>query len=183
MDLINDYINQHNINNNNLDLDKLYKLLIDEFINKIPNYLYIINFIMYDRFKYYPYNNSNLDILSLAIERRGQNEFRINIINRDKVCLISGLDADDCDACHIIPYNECKNYNINNGILLNKTLHNMFDEYKFSINNNKVVLNNKILNKDNYSDYHKYHNKIINIPKECIDNLNKHYNEFIKKNL
>ncbi len=136
---------------------------------------------MYDKFKFYPFNSSNLDIISLATERRGQTEFRLNIINRDKVCIISGYDAESCEACHIIPYKECKNYNTNNGILLNKILHTMFDKYQLSINNNKVILSNKILNNESYNDIHKYHNKEINIPKDCIDNLNKHYNEFIKK--
>ena len=181
MDLINDYINQHNINHNNLDLDKLYKVLIDEFINKIPNYLYIINFIMYDKFKYYPFNSANLDTLSLATERRGQNEFRLNIINRDKVCIISGDDVDICEACHIIPYSESKSYNINNGILLNRILHDVFDKYDLTINDNKVFLSDKILNKTTYKNIHIYHNKYINVPKECIDNLKQHYNKFIKK--
>ena len=176
MEAIENYINC----NYNINHEELYNKLIEKYYNNNNNSIFIINFIMYDKFKYYPLNSPNPEIIKLAKERIGQTEFRYNIINRDKVCIITGDDADICEACHIIPFNECKNYNINNGILLNKNLHDMFDKYYFSFNNNKIILSNKILNKKAFINYHKYHNNIINIPKECIENLNIHFNKFIK---
>ena len=178
MDIIEKYVD----NNNYINYDELYKKLIDLFYDEIPNSLYIINFIMYDKFKFYPFNSSNQDVLSLALERRGQSDFRINIINRDKKCIISGDNISMCEACHIIPYNKSKSYDINNGILLTASLHKLFDKYYFSINNNKVMLSNKILNKKTFDDYQRYHEQIINVPKECIENLKSHYNKFLELN-
>ena len=74
MDIIEKYVD----NNNYTNYDELYKKLIDLFYDEIPNSLYIINFIMYDKFKFYSFNSSNQDVLSLALERRGQSDFRIN---------------------------------------------------------------------------------------------------------
>lgn len=161
--------------------DELYLKLIKKYYNETNNSIFIINFVIYDKLKYNPINCQKPEVLTLAKERLGQTEFRRNIINRDTVCIVSGDDVDICEACHIIPYSESKSYNINNGILLNRILHDVFDKYDLTINDNKVILSNKILNKNTYKNIHIYHNKHINVPKECIDNLKQHYNKFIKK--
>ena len=135
MEAINNYIvaTQQIDPSDHINNDELYNKLINKFYNNKDNSIYIINFIIYDKLKYYPFNSYNPDIIKLAKERMGQTEFRSNIITRDKVCIISGDDAEICEACHIIPYNECKNYNTNNGILLTASLHKMFDEYNFTV--------------------------------------------------
>ena len=114
--------------------------------------------------------------------RLEQSKFRETIIKRDKQCLISGDDSEICEACHIIPYNESKNCNSNNGILLNRCFHNMFDKYLFSINlNDEIEFSNKILNDNKYKNYHIYQNKKIKINNNDIrENLKIHYKKFIE---
>ena len=169
------------IDNKKIDnKDELYNILVNVFNSDIE--LAEINFIMYDKFKYQYLNNKLRD------NRDGQEEFRNNLINLDKHCIISGDDPNMCQACHIIPLCDSKSYNINNGILLNYNFHNMFDKFYLSfkfienIDENydkyKVILSNEIKNKPSYKNYKSYDNKIIQIRKECRNNLQKKYDEF-----
>lgn len=122
----------------------------------------------------------NDDLISEAIQRLHQVEFRKHIIDRDNKCLISGYDPMECEAAHIVPYSICKNYDTTNGLLFNMCLHKLFDEYIFSINpvTNKIVIKKRITN----LSICQYNNKIINIPHECKTNLNIHYRIFLEKN-
>ena len=79
------------INNNKIDnYDNLYNTLINVFNSDIE--LAEINFIMYDKFKYQYLNNKLRD------NRDGQEEFRNNLINLDKQCIISSDDPNICQA-------------------------------------------------------------------------------------
>lgn len=122
----------------------------------------------------------NDDLVNETIQRIYQSEFRRRIIERDNVCLISGLNSIECEAAHIIPYSICKNYDLSNGLLLNMCLHKLFDEYIFSINpkTSKIIIKNGITN----LSINKYKNKIINIPNDCRSNLKNHYKLFKNKN-
>ena len=119
----------------------------------------------------------NKDHIVDAIARISQMEFRKKIIERDKVCIISGYDSIECEAAHIIPYSECKSYETSNGILLNACLHKLFDQYIFSIN--PLTMKVEIINESDGISINNYKNKDIQIPSECIDSLRKHYDKFI----
>ncbi len=170
----------HNKNDDLHDLNELYKELINEFCpdndysSKLLN-IHIINFIMYDKFKYDPNNNEITKKLSEL--RQGQSKFREELINRDETCIITGDDAEICQACHIVPYKDCKSFDSDNGILLNSSYHTLFDKNKLKFlyqtkKDNKydiykVIFVDDILNNNRYKNYHQYHNKHIEISNKC----------------
>jgi ParB family transcriptional regulator, chromosome partitioning protein len=113
-----------------------------------------------------------------------QKEYRQNIIKRYKKCIISGMFEDVCEAAHIKPFCEADKescFNINNGILLNRVLHKLFDSYDISINPD--TLNIEIKKCKNYEFIKMYENKhieILNKYPETIIFLKEHYTEFKK---
>jgi len=165
-----------NINNCN-DYDELYENLTKIYMNNLTE----IKFVMYDKFKY-QYTNKQL-----KNKRDKQEEFRQKLIQLDKECIISGDDPEQCQACHIIPECESKSYDVNNGILLNLNLHNMFDKFKLRlefikhIDTNydlyRIILSEDIKNKKSYENYKKYDNKEIKIRKGCRKNITIKYND------
>ena len=170
------YINNNYMNN----YDKLYEKLINTYKSEIE--LHEIKFILYDKFSYKITNKKLHD------KRDEQEEFREKLIELDKKCIISEDDPEQCQACHIIPLCESKSYDVNNGILLNFNLHNMFDRhnlgFRFIKNIDKqydlyqIVLSDKIKDKSSYINYKIYDNKDITIRKGCRKNLQKQYDEF-----
>lgn len=178
---IEEYINNYHDNNN--DYNKLYEKLLDKYKSEIE--LQEIKFILYDKFSYKITNKK------LREERDEQEEFRMKLIELYRKCIISEDDPAQCQACHIIPVCESKSYDVNNGILLNFNLHNMFDRYKlgfkFIKNIDKeydlyqIILSNKIKDKPSYVNYKIYDHKDIIIRKGCRRNLQKKYDEFIKQ--
>jgi hypothetical protein len=163
-------------NNKNKDPVKILNDLLENNIYTIEE----INFAFYDLF------NIDIDdvneLLEERIKRVKQTEFRNELINRDKNCIISGEPSDICEAAHIIPYNECKNFDVNNGLLLNASLHKLFDKYKFSINPKtlEITFDKSLLNNNSYINYTKYHGVKLNLTKKIIKNLEYHWNNFIK---
>jgi len=170
-------------NNKFLNYDELYDTLINLYKTDIEQQE--IKFIMYDKFNYKKTNKK------LRIDRDEQDEFREKLIKLDNKCIISEDDAEQCQACHIIPLCESKSYNTNNGILLNLNLHNMFDKFKFGFKFIKnidtvydlyqIILSDNIKNKAGYNNYIIYDNKEIKIRKECRKNLQIKFNEFITR--
>lgn len=175
---IEQYINDNYDN----DHDKLYKKLLNIYKSEIE--LQEIKYILYDKFSYKIVNKQLRD------ERDEQEVFRKKLIELDKKCIISDDDPEQCQACHIIPVCQSKSYDINNGILLNFNLHNMFDKFKLGMKFIKnidkhydlyhIILSNKIKDKSSYVNYKIYDDKEIKIRKECRKNLQKKYDEFIK---
>jgi hypothetical protein len=157
--------------NNSNDYEELYKNLKNMYSNNLSE----IKFVLYDKYKYQHTNKE------LKNKRDKQEEFRKKLIELDKECIISGDDAEQCQACHIIPVCESKSYDVNNGILLNFNLHNMFDRHKLKLkyikNINKeydlytIILSDEIKNKKGYDNYKIYDNKEIKIRKGCRKNL------------
>ena len=176
---INDFINNNLINN---DLDNLFIRLCDKYSSDESNNINLIKFILMDRFCYIPINQYDI-IKKLCVEREGQNKFRQELILRDKKCLISGDNNDICEACHIIPYSETKSFDISNGLLLNRCLHKLFDNYMWSINSlNCIEFSNHLLNLNDYHNYIKYNGLKINIQEDCKKYLEFHWNKFVKFN-
>jgi putative restriction endonuclease len=129
------------------------------------------------------YNNSEIELYFLITNktnntnnRIGQEIFRNNLISRfNNKCIITGTNIHN--ACHIVPYSETHNMNINNGILLNSHHHSLFDSYYMTINPEtfEIIYNNKIT--DSFSLYKKYLTELINYP-EMKKYLIIHYNKF-----
>ena len=154
-----------------------------ELVSKLKKQGYEDEWIKLYFIKKFPLENS--DAIHEVIQRINQAKFRKKLIERDSKCIISGSDAIECEAAHIIPYAEC-NQNINsmkkmyersNGLLLNLCLHKLFDKYIFSINpwTSEVKVRNGTIN----LSICPYNNKIVKIPSECKDNLIIHYQNFL----
>ena len=156
------------------------KLLI--LYNNLKKQGYLDEWINLYFYKKYKIDITEIDEKQVDIKeiRTKQKAFRNMIIDRDKKCIISGFDPKECEAAHIIPYAICKTYERSNGILLNLCLHKLFDDYIFSINPNtfKIEIKNNINNLSicNYKD------KIVKIPRECINNMMQHYKTFCNQN-
>ena len=101
----------------------------------------------------------------------------------DGKCIITG-SIKPLEGAHIIPYSECNNFKIDNGLLLKSDIHTLFDNFDISINPNtmKVELTEEMKNDE---ECKKYQNKKINIDNKYIDdiknNLKVHYDKFLEK--
>ena len=138
-------------------------------------------FILYDLYNYEPNQND----IELRKKRFMQDTFRDNLIKRYKNCIITGRSHKICEACHIKPYSEAEykeKYDINNGLLLCRDLHKLFDDYQVSINIElkQFELCKNILEDEGYEDYWKYHKKKVNIDNKTMVYLKEHYEQFKK---
>lgn len=115
--------------------------------------------------------------LILKEQRVSQNTFRKRIIERDKKCIVSGANKSICEACHIIPYcdsDDAHIYDINNGLLLNRNIHKLFDEHLVTIDPDtcEFIVNPEILSEPDYECINVYHKKHIDgLTPEIIANL------------
>ena len=152
--------------------DEVYLLAIQKYD------IDIVKFILYDKYGFEPtIDDIDLDDIRDQIKRIGQKEFRLKIIKKYKRCIITQDFADICEACHIVPYNECKSYNIDNGLLLTASLHKLFDNYMMTID--AITHCVKMKNKNHsYAKYDKMH--IPNLSPKTSEYLavhNKMYDE------
>jgi len=67
------------------------------------------------------------------VGRNRHQQYRLSCQVRqlDGICRISGTERADCDAAHIVPLCAHTNYDVDNAILLTKTLHNAFDRHQW----------------------------------------------------
>lgn len=114
--------------------------------------------------------------------RSKQEKFRDDLIDRDKSCIVSNNDYDECDAAHIVPLLDSNNYDLDNGFLLDKSLHSSFDKHYWCINPETLTIeiNKKKLNRRNLSCV-KYENFPINIKPndKMLINFQKRYELFL----
>ena len=164
-------------------LDEIYKLLLKKDYIKLKEYpTESINQVLSMR---------NLDYIKIdeVIKRDKQSIFRNMILKSfNYQCPISLNHQNICEACHILPYSNCKNdiekYDVYNGILLDRNYHKLFDDNYFYISeiDCKIKINhnipNEILEKYNLEDIEdKYIRELDNInSKIYLDKRNKIYN-------
>lgn len=132
----------------------------------------------------YAYN-----IMSILVN---QKQFRNCVQKRDHKCLIAKYDECECDACHIVPYTICNQYNWTfkfdrrNGLFLTKSLHTLFDQfywtfdiYDLQYNNNKYYT--RIIVMDNYKTLfiNSFKDQYIAFPVECLPFLYTHYQMYV----
>jgi hypothetical protein len=168
----------------NLGIYILHKNSINNLTNEIYSEYISFGYESKDIFKI------DIDFILLAYNihitqnkkiRSNQDKFRDSLIKRDKSCIVSSNDFEECDACHIIPFSESNNFDIDNGILLDKSLHSSFDKNYWCIHpiTLKVILNKLKIGKRNFSCV-KYSNISVNIQlnEKMLKNLQKRYNIF-----
>lgn len=121
-------------------------------------------------------------------------KFRNYIKIRDKKCLITGYHHEECDVCHLVPLTICEQlqpnlmYDPNNGILLNTTLHRLFDKFKWTFDIYDWVqikdqyycklLVNPNSNPKN-SMINQYRNQYVPAPLECFPFMYIHYQIYV----
>lgn len=165
-----------------------------DFVNNnliVPSYImdkYDDTLIIFTACNKFNITQPNIKAFEIKEKRINQNEFRKQIIERDKHCIITNSNSAMCDACHIIPFSECNDndqYNINNGFLLNSGLHKLFDKYLWSINpyTQTIKVHNDILHDESYTQINIYHNKVISYNNEIFPFLLKHYETFLITNI
>jgi ParB/RepB/Spo0J family partition protein len=110
-----------------------------------------------------------------------QSEYRTKLVERFNYCIISNLHPNLCEACHIIPFSECENFDVENGLLLNPILHKLFDGYQFSIEPNNLIV--KVNRKSIYYNYmRQFKNQKLSILEHypaVRANLESHYKIFV----
>ena len=101
--------------------------------------------------------------------RIGQNLFRLSLLSAYQGrCAVTGTDVPEVlDAAHIQKFSENPNHAINNGLLLRKDIHTLFDCGYLEITEDyKVQLTEKFkLSHEKSSSYIQYEGKKITLPK------------------
>jgi len=160
--LTNNTINENNYKHFNYDSYEEFKIDLDFLLNNIYSDIQIIN-------------------LQTKEQRLNQDTFRKEVIKKYNKCIISHSIDIECEACHIIPYSICKNFDVDNGLLLSSDLHKTFDKYCWSINPNslKVEINKNIKDCGKIKNYE---DTTVNIKlnNRLYNNLLYHYNLFSK---
>lgn len=115
------------------------------------------------------------------IQRKFSNRLKMNYSG----CAVCGKKM-PLEGAHIIPYNETHNFDLENGILLCRNHHYLFDAYSFSINPDTLKIKLSKLMKDDCDEIN-YSCKKIDIPNiinltKFKSNVAEHYNKFISKN-
>ncbi len=121
----------------------------------------------------------------LKDKRIDQDKFRDLLIKRYNKCIITGNGDAVCEGCHIIPLSECNNYDIDNGLLLDNSIHTLFDKYLLTIyhKTSQIMIKEKILKNDNYVNFTKYNGmKIENLNQNTLNNLKLHNEKYFENN-
>jgi predicted restriction endonuclease len=126
-------------------------------------------------------NIYNIKIVESKIKRVGQVDFRQLLLERfNNRCIVTGNDCPhELEACHIIPVAINEDYSLENGLLLERNIHNTFDKYYWSINPDTFQI--KILNNVNIGSIKKYQNMKLSLHDDMKDYLREHYNIFMSK--
>lgn len=118
-------------------------------------------------------------------ERRLDTKFKKEVRERYHRCVISEHSQTQCDVIHLLSFsesNEYQKYDPNNGLLMDKSLHSLFDKYYFTINpeNNQIELN---LSKEDIEEtsINQYKNKKLDINPDSKIYLERHYQTFLSK--
>jgi hypothetical protein len=156
--LTNNTVNENNYKQFNYDSYEEFKIDLDFLLSNIYSDIQIIN-------------------LQTKEQRLDQDTFRKELIKKYNRCIISNSIDIECEACHIIPYSICKNFDVDNGLLLSSDLHKTFDKYCWSINPKtlKVEINKNI---NDCGKIKNYEDTTVNIKlnNRLYNNLLYHYN-------
>ena len=119
----------------------------------------------------------DIKVMEEKEKRLSQNEFRIELINKYKSCIVTDNPSVECEAAHINPVKNDGDYFINNGLLLNCCIHKTFDLYYWSINPDTHIIE---VNEKYNTTINKYKDKQLNLDPSLYNNLLLHYTEYKK---
>jgi hypothetical protein len=161
-----------------IDLNILYLDILDKYQNET-----LIDLAFYDLFDF---EYKQTIIIEETIEeriKRKDAQFKKAVIEKYKRCIVTNKPLKYCQVAHIYPFalsDETEKYDPDNAFLLCADFHIGFDhtESDFKINPNLKCINisELILADPTMSEYHKYHNKKIELSDRNIYYLKKKYN-------
>jgi len=168
MELYNASNDASNMKNDKLDNKDIYNNLLTKYTENV------VKFTMYNLYKYEHVEETKKIV-------RNDRIFREDVIKRyNETCVITGSDISVCDVCHILPFAKCddyEKYDVNNGLLLRKDLHSLFDkqEIKIDLDTCVIELSSRIIQNKKMSEYHRYNGIQIDINAKSIDYLKRIY--------
>jgi len=160
-----------NILDNNTD-KTLNLSLFDDY----TNFGYNLKELLYIDLDFLASNIYDVTLIEPSKVRLCQKEFRDELINKYKKCIISGnMCLDELEACHLVEVKDGGDYYIDNGIILEANLHKTFDKYLWCINpyTKKIEVKEGIS-----SSINKYKDQIIDFDDDITDNLIKRYEKY-----
>ena len=116
--------------------------------------------------------------------RQGQSKFKSLLLLNRKKCMVTGAKTISIlDACHVIPHSVRVNYSYENGLLLRKDIHKLYDDKLIGFDANGLINISSKVCKDDIM-YTQYHGKKLNgsICKKLSNNLKQKYEEFLEFN-
>ena len=170
--------NVKTMNPKNKEIRSIWEKFINDHKNLFP--------IQYEEIcKNFPVIKSNESKKYKKTIIRNDKEYRESVRELyERKCLITNYSYKRCEVCHIKPFCESapeEQYNIYNGILLDCSLHKLFDLHLFSID---PVTKTVVTTKDKELGLEEINGKKLeNIPNESIPFLENHFNKFKKNNI
>lgn len=194
MEKISNWIDEFVGSSINVNFIELFEKLCEKFVEPEPNNIFLVKFIIGDKFNFnfdfddYPDQSEQSEqfnqIKKLCEIRESQAKFRNDLIINYGCCIITGDNPIICEGAHIIPYSISKNFDVANGLLLNRCFHKMFDDYLFSINSdNQLEFSNKIFGMKGFGNYLILNGKKLFINPKSKEFLHIHYKKFLEKNI
>ena len=130
--------------------------------------------------------NSRFGAPTLAFPRLGQGTFRVLVTDAyDRRCTITGektLPA--LEAAHIMPYSEMGEHRVENGLLLRRDLHALFDRGYISVTPDFHVEVSKRIKEefDNGREYYRLHGQAIRHPENPLHKPNPNFLQWHTEN-
>lgn len=167
--------------NNLMDLMKNRKK--ENIFSNLPLLIRTFNIEDIDLALYIMFGKEDVNIIEERKKRMEQHKLRQIVVARDKKCIITGNHEKQCDTAHIKPEIECskeEKLDPDNCILLDKSLHKLFDDYFWSINPNtfRIEVTEEVKDDPTFSIY-QYRDKKIKLLSEQLKFIKLHYNNFI----
>lgn len=131
------------------------------------------NLVTIEKNLYAPENLEDEIIMRSIRERRGQTEFRKELLEHYKgKCCVTGCAVESIlEAAQIIPHPD-SNYHASNGLLLRADIHTLFDLKMLSIGQDFII---SVCQELRGTEYETYHGKKISLPddKQCYPLFNR----------
>jgi len=175
------------VSDNFLNLEKYF----DNYNNKLSS-----NF--YKRAKEFEFDNKKLFKLAVKYymfvmqinfykeekQRHYRKKFSDIIFKKYNKCIVTnrGINV-ELEACHIVSVSEGGDYTESNGLLLNRNLHKLYDNYIWSINPDTLIIEAISNNEEIIGSIIDYLGKKVNLIPDFFMgiNLKSHWDKFLDK--
>jgi predicted restriction endonuclease len=156
----------------NLSIMDIQKKIYEEFDDYIDVYNYIAA-IIYDEYGIdLPFEMEITDSMKRDRNKQQQTKFREKLLKRFDRCLLCDCTKTSLlQACHIVDYRDCKNYDEDNGIVLCYNHHKEYDNNDFYIDSEYNVIEKNKCENIKYSNLRDKLEMYSRIRKYLIDKI------------